>query len=100
MLICAKVPVSVTDAVPLPVTAAPPADATVSVPWATASVVVIVPGPASTSATDRPAIAVGTFAPICCVPGTVLTGAALIAVTFTSIATPCGVVLVNFNNVP
>ena len=77
VLICATVPVSMTLAVPLPATAAPPAEATVSEPCATESIVVIALTPASVSLTDSPAIASAVLAPTACVPGTVLTGAAL-----------------------
>ena len=66
-------------AVPLPATAAPPAEATVSVPCATDSVVVIAPAPASTSAIDSPAIASAVLASTGCAPGTVFTGASLTA---------------------
>jgi hypothetical protein len=94
VLICASVPVSATVPVPLPATAAPPADATVSVPCSTASVAVIVPAPASTSAIDSPAIAAGVFASTSCDPGTPLTGASFtgvmssVAVVATGAATP------------
>ncbi len=54
VLICPSVPVRVTVAVPLPVTAAPPANASVSVPCPTASVVVSVPEPASAIAYRQP----------------------------------------------
>ena len=54
-LICATVPVIVTDELPLPLTTAPLVPAvTVSVPSVTASVTVIEPEPASTSLIDRP----------------------------------------------
>ena len=56
VLICDCEPVSVTAPVPLPATEAPPAEATVRVPFATASVVVIDAPPASTSLSESPPI--------------------------------------------
>ena len=80
-LICAKVPVMVTVAVPLlAMLAVPPETATV--PWATAKVTVRVPVPASTSAMLRPVMvrAVSSLV-VSVVKGTVLTGASLTALT-------------------
>ena len=76
-LICAKVPVSVTLAVPLPEMVAP-LPATASVPWPTLRVTVMLPLAASTSATLRPVMTLAvSSAVVWVVPGTVLTGASL-----------------------
>ena len=74
-------PVSVTVPVPLPDTAAPPAEATVSVPCRTESVVVIEALPASTSLTERPVIDRLVSSATVCAPATTFIGASLTAVT-------------------
>ena len=79
-MICAAVPVMVTQAVPLPVTPAPAI--TLSVPLVTVSVVVS--APPSTSATETPAIGRAVSSLTLCAPGTVLTGASFTAVTVSS----------------
>ena len=76
-LICARVPVRVTLAVPLPAMVAVP-PVTASVPWATLRLTVMLPVPASTSATLKPVMTLAvSSAVVWVVPGTVLTGASL-----------------------
>ena len=75
-LICARVPVRVTLAVPLlTIPAVPPV--TARVPWSTLRVTVMVPLAASTSATLRPVMTLGVSSAVVCAKGTVLTGASL-----------------------
>ena len=86
-LICAVVPVTVSDDVPLPATPAPLSPAVaVSVPSITESVTVIGPEPASTSLIEKPPplsirlTCSGTVNADCVI---VATGASLTAATFT-----------------
>ena len=82
---------------PLPtIVAVPPT--TVSVPLVTAKVTVMLPAAASRSAIDSPVMALVVSSLVLCAPGTVFTGASLIAVTVTlTVAvsvTPAGLVTV------
>ena len=73
-LMAASVPVSVTVAVPLPaIVAVPPT--TFKMPFVTERVTVMLPEPASESATLRPVMALLTSSLVLCAPGTVFTGA-------------------------
>ena len=97
VLICAVVPVTVNDEVPLPATPAPllPAVA-LSVPSTTESVTVIRPAPASTSLIDKPLplsirlTCSGTVKAVCVI---VATGASLTAITvIATVSTSCSLV--------
>ena len=76
-----SVPVNVSVPVPEPTTFTPPPVVAVSDPEATDSVTVMVPLPASASAIDKPVRPSVPSSPIVKVPGSVLTGASLTALT-------------------
>ncbi|MCY1309337.1 hypothetical protein D9M70_594240 [compost metagenome] len=81
VLIWARVPLRVRVEVLRPITEAPPAsDCAERVPWATCSVTVRLPEPASTSAMLRPLMLLGVPAGVVWAPGRVLTGASLTGV--------------------
>ena len=78
-MICAAVPLIVTEPLPLPVMTAPPPVVTLSVPFATLSVVVS--AVLSASATETPAIGSVVSSATLCAPGTVFTGGSFTALT-------------------
>ena len=96
----AKVPLSTKLAVPEPVTVTLPAVVAVRVPVATPSVTEMVPEPASTSVTDRPANLSAVSSLVVKLAGKVFTGASLTAVMVMVDATERVVVSAPPFNVP